>query len=378
MKASDTALVYIITHLELGGAQKVCLSLFHGMHEQGFVPYLITGPEGALAPQVIHKDRVIVISTMKRAIGLSALWQEWKTFSTLVRTLHALKKKHKKVIVHTHCTKAGIVGRWAAFFARIAERIHTVHGFAFHDHQSRIAWWLTYLAELVTSCITTHFVCVSIADIKMGTRLFPRFAHKHSLIRAAVAWERFYKPARSLSGSPQPFVFGTISCFKAQKNLFDLLRAFRFAHHRFAHARLEIIGDGILRPALEAWIAENNLSSVITLHGWQEEVATHMMRWHAFALSSLWEGLPCAVVEARLLQLPVLAYDTGGIHEVITSGHNGFLYSQKDWESLAQGMIQLMESPEVYKTLRTNSDSLHDFKNETMIAQHSSLYRMHL
>ena len=54
-----------------------------------------------------------------------------------------------------------------------------------------------------------------------------------------------------------------------------------------------------------------------------------MMTWHAFVLSSLWEGLPCAIIEARLLKLPVLSYNTGGIHDVIINGENGFLYKQR-------------------------------------------------
>ena len=53
---------------------------------------------------------------------------------------------------------------------------------------------------------------------------------------------------------------------------------------------------------------------------------------NAFILTSLWEGLPCAVIEARLQKLPVLAYDTGGIHDVIFNGSNGFLYTPKEWQ----------------------------------------------
>ena len=59
-----------------------------------------------------------------------------------------------------------------------------------------------------------------------------------------------------------------------------------------------------------------------------------MLNWHAFVLSSLWEGLPCAIVEARLLKLPVLSYNTGGIRDVIQHGKNGYLYHQKDWQKL--------------------------------------------
>ena len=186
-----------------------------------------------------------------------------------------MKKKHKNIIVHTHCTKAGIIGRWAAFFAGIKTRMHTIHGFAFHEHQSLIPWFLMYSIELITSIITTHFICVSSADVKTGIRLFPRFSEKHSIIRAAVAWDQFYIPTRQSSPFPQeqPFIFGTVACFKKQKNMFDLLQAFAATYEKYPQARLEIIGDGILRTALETWIADYNLHAGITLHGWQDHVA---------------------------------------------------------------------------------------------------------
>ncbi len=178
----------------------------------------------------------------------------------------------------------------------------------------------------------------------MGSRLFPRFTRKHSIIRAAVEGEQFYQPAVAVSipSSTQPFIFGSVSCFKPQKNLFDLLSAFERVYAHEPRARLEIIGDGVLRPHIEQWVCERNLERVITLHGWKQLVAPIMKTWHTFVLSSLWEGLPCVVVEARLLRLPVISYDTGGICEVITDQENGLLYKQGDWHGLSHGMLRMM------------------------------------
>ena len=375
--SSDTALVYIITHMELGGAQKVCLSLCSGFKSHQLHTYLITGRQGILADQINGPFKTIFLDSLKREVGIKALLQEIKTFFSLIKMLRTLRKQHKKVIVHTHCTKAGILGRWAAWIAGIKVRIHTIHGYAFHDHQSRIKWLLHYLPELLTSFITTHFVCVSAADAKTGIALFPRFSRKHSIIRAAIAWEQFYIPARKPeSDSPsEHFIFGSISCFKEQKNLFDLLSAFKMVHDACPVARLEIIGDGILRPALQTWIKEHNVSDYVTLHGWQNNVVPFMLNWKAFVLSSLWEGLPCAVVEARMLKLPVLAYNTGGINEVITPGANGFLYPQKEWKQLAQGMITLIQSPQLHQKLQSYSDNLADFNDHSMIQSHHKLYK---
>ncbi len=367
--------VYIITKLELGGAQKVCLSLFHQLPAQHIKTILISGNEGSLAPTVKDHQQVILLDSFKREVSFSLLFAEFKTFLQLIRQLRSLKKQHSSLIVHTHSTKAGLVGRWAAFFAGVKTRVHTIHGYAFHNHQSKLIWSAIYLLELLTSFITTHFVCVSGADVKTGKKLFPRFARKYSVIRAAVDANLFdthhpqpFPPADS------PFVFGSVACHKRQKNLPDLIRAFAFVHTNNPNTRLEIIGDGVGRSSLEALIQELNITHAVTLHGWKSDVAATMKTWHAFTLSSLWEGLPCAVVEARLMKLPVLCYHTGGIYEVIRPGVNGFLYKQKDWQSLAQGMLTLSRDPQLHERLRSSADTLAEFHEDRMIEQHRNLY----
>jgi glycosyltransferase involved in cell wall biosynthesis len=375
----DLHVVYIITKLELGGAQKVCLSLFEGLQRQNIDTYLISGNEGILKEKVADNPQVILLDSFRRSVSLKQVLLEIKTFMQLIRELRKIKNKHPNTIVHTHSTKAGIVGRWAAFFAGIKTRIHTIHGYAFHNHQRRLVWWAIYLIELFTCFITTHFVCVSSADVKSGIRLFPRFSKKHSIIRAAVDWQQFYTPARTIAlekeEEDRPFVFGTISCFKPQKNLFDLLEAFRIVYEQIPHARLEIIGDGEQRIALEEWINHHGLDMAIVLHGWQDKVAPIMKHWDAFMLSSLWEGLPCSVVEARLMGLPVIAYNTGGIHDVIMHGTNGFLVPQKDITGLSDKMLLVAQNKEVRNYLRTHHENLEDFKTESMVQSHHNLYR---
>ena len=187
--------VYIITKLELGGAQKVCLSLFNALQKKGNA-HLISGSDGLLVSKVIHNKQALLLPSFKREVSLRGIFSEVKNFWSLIQQLHKLKQKYPQLIVHTHSTKAGIMGRWAAFFAGIAPRLHTVHGFAFHEHQPRLLWFVIYFLELITSMITTHFICVSSYDAKIGKRLFPFFSKKHSIIRAGVESSSFYHPAQ--------------------------------------------------------------------------------------------------------------------------------------------------------------------------------------
>lgn len=368
-------ILYIITKLELGGAQKVCLFLAKGLKNLGHETFLLSGAHGPLKEQAQQIGTTIFLDDLVREVKGNALLKEIKCFFRLAHEIKKLKKQYPNLMVHTHSTKAGIMGRWAAWYAGIKIRVHTIHGYAFHPYQNKVMWSAIYLAELVTSCITTHFVCVSHTDAATGKKLFPRFTKKHSIIRAAVDWQQFCDAQKiEICTQKEIFIFGTVSCFKPQKNLVDLLRAFAYVHQHNPQTRLEIIGDGTGRKEIEQYIFTHNLQDKIILHGWQPSVAPLMQQWHAFALTSLWEGLPCAVVEARLLKLPVLCYDTGGINEIINHSNNGFLYKQGHWQELAQGMLKISYDQQLYAALRNYNDMLGDFNEKSMIFDHALLY----
>lgn len=364
-------IVYIITKMELGGAQKVCISLFEDLKKK-YQTYLITGTEGVLVPTIAKQEGTVLLPSLTREVSASGILSECKAFIDLIKTLRRLKKKYPDLIVHTHSSKAGILGRWAAFFARIPQRVHTVHGYGFHPHQRWIPWLAIYGCELITSFITTHFVCVSEYDQNTGSRLFPFFRKKSSLIRAAVDHTNFIPVQKATSDT---FIFGTVACFKPQKNIFDLLQAFLIVSQSNPRAHLEIIGDGTLKPLIQEWIRAHNLEDVITLHGWQQHVAPIMKTWDAFVLSSLWEGLPCAVIEARLLKLPVISYITGGIPEVIMHEHNGLLCAQKNVSLLAQHMSRMLRDSELYTQLSSYQDNLTPFYRDSMVMEHDKLYQ---
>ncbi len=377
---NDIKIVYIITKLELGGAQKVCLSLFNGLQELSTPTYLISGQEGFLVETIKNSKNINLLPDLKWDVSFFTIFSEIKAFIHLVKQLKEIKKQSKNVIVHTHSTKAGLLGRWAAFFAGIKNRIHTIHGYGFHKYQNKFTWTIIYLLELFTSLITTHYICVSSKDALKGIKLFPKFSKKHSIIRAAIELESFITAKEIVDNNKiidnnKIFIFGTVSCFKPAKNLIDLLKAFTVTYHKNRNVRLEIIGDGALRAEIEEWINEHDLKACVTLHGWQNNVIKFMIKWNAFVMTSLWEGLPCAIVEARALKLPIISYDTGGIKDIITNYQNGLIYPQKDWQALSNGMLEISTDKTLCDKLANYQDDLSDFNDKQMIRQHLELYQ---
>ncbi|MBU1007590.1 glycosyltransferase [Candidatus Dependentiae bacterium] len=377
MKKNQPHILYVLTKLELGGAQKVCLTLLKGITNHNITSSLLSGTEGPLVEQAKKHDSVFLLKSLKREVGIKTIFYEFLAFIQMITHMRKLKKNHPNVIVHTHSTKAGLMGRWAAFFARIKKRVHTVHGFGFHDHQSRIGWYANMILEYITSLITTHYVCVSRCDQNIGNTYFPWFSKKSSVIRAAVDWNRFYQPAKQTKSDK--IIFGTVSCLKPQKNIIDLLKAYKYVCDNLSQdnqnrIHLQIIGDGIQRPLIESWLAKNNLLNKVDLLGWQHNVDQWMRSWDLFVMSSLWEGLPCAIVEARLNNLPVIAYNIAGIPEIIADKKNGFLVPAGNWKLLGNRMKNLVENHTLLQTLSFYNDHLEDFQNSTMIKKHSELY----
>jgi len=373
--SSKIHVVQIVTKLELGGAQKVCLALMEGLKNNAT---LISGNDGILAYKAQKFKSVYLLDSLNREIGIRAIGTEIRTLFSLIRILKKLKKKHSRIIVHTHSTKAGLLGRWAAFFAGICTKVHTVHGWGFNQYQSWLQWLAIYFLEFVTGFITTRYVCVSSYDVAEGKRLITRFDSKYEIIRAAVDVQLFIPAQRIKKKNIKEFVFGTVSCLKPQKNLFDLLKAFKRVYedaHLFGREVVfKIIGDGVLRSKIENWIIANSLEKSIHLLGWQDNVASHLHCWDAFVMSSLGEGLPCAVVEARLAHLPVVTYRIGGIGDVITDQKNGFLVQAGDWEKLSHRMTILVEDGITYASMKIYKDDFSSFSNDFMIKRHKELY----
>src|SRR5258706_10684216 len=129
-------IVHVITRLIIGGAQKNPLLSCEGQHDRGHEVTLITGPpigpEGSLMERATRYGyRVEVVDEMRRAIRPI---KDWKTYRRLRRRFAELKPD----VVHTHSSKAGIIGRKAAYRAEVPAIVHTVHGLAFTASTSKL------------------------------------------------------------------------------------------------------------------------------------------------------------------------------------------------------------------------------------------------
>jgi len=106
--------------------------------------------------------------------------------------------------------------------------------------------------------------------------------------------------------------------------------------------QLQLVGDGSLRPALEEFVAQHNLTDRIIFLGDQLDVHTYLVKSHVFVLLSDWEGLPISIIEAMRIGLPIVATNVGGVKELVVDHGNGFLVEREDKELLKQRLRHLL------------------------------------
>ncbi len=379
---------HIITKLELGGAQQNTLYTIRRLDRTRFRPLLITGPEGLLRTQAEAIRDVPqyylphFIREIHPAYDLVTLWRLW-------RILRQERRMQRDILVHTHSSKAGVLGRWAAKLAGVPVILHSIHGFGFHPHQSALQRRVFMTAEKLTARITTHFIAVSRANITTGIRAGLFDASRVSLIRSGIELDHFRPPFRSDSDAQQhrrsmlktlripehKAIVGMIACFKPQKAPLDFVRAMKIVSEQFPDVHALMVGDGELRPHIEAVIAKKGLEHTITLLGWRTDIPALLHLFDVLVLTSLWEGLPRVCPQAMAAGLPVVATRVDGTPEAIQDGLNGLLAEPGDVQGIAAHILFLLTHPDRAQDMgRQGQQRVEEFDSHLMVRQQEELY----
>lgn len=341
-------IVHVITRLIIGGAQENTLISCEGQHAHGHDVTLITGPglgpEGSLLERARRAGyRVEVRDEMVRAIGPT---KDIGNYFFLVKRLRELKPD----VVHTHSSKAGIIGRWAAWRVGVPVIIHTIHGLAFTASTSRLVNAAYRYAEKATAPISTRIVCV--ADAMRDQSLAGGVGRKEQYVTvySGMDTSSFLRPPvareevrRSLGIGPQQVVAGTIARLFDLKGHDDLLAVAPDLCRRFPDLRFLWVGDGTLRQKFEMQMREQHLEDRFILTGMVPpsripELANAM---DIVVHPSRREGLARALVQGALAAKPVITYDVDGNRESLIHERTGFLLPPFDVEKLAAALVVL-------------------------------------
>lgn len=367
---------HVITLLELGGAQQNTLYTCSKMDPSRFDVHLLTGRGGYLDGEAVRLlgGRARFLPELVREIRPG---RDVGAYFSLRQAFRELRP----AIVHTHSSKAGILGRAAARAERVPVIVHSIHGFPFNERQPWLVRHAYIGAERLAARWTRRFVAVSRRNAEEGIRRGLFSEDRVSVIRSGIDLAAFAageaSPGKRAEwGIPEgaPLV-GTVACLKPQKAPFDFVAVCVRVSEEVPDAHFLLVGDGAMRPRLERKVEEMGMGGRVHLAGWREDVPEIMRLLDVFVLTSRWEGLPRAVLQARATGVPVVATAVDGTVEAVEDGVCGYLYPPGEVAAMAARVIELLRNRDKRLLMGERGRSgLEEFDQDEMVKQQEELY----
>jgi glycosyltransferase involved in cell wall biosynthesis len=338
--------LHVITRLVVGGAQENTLATVAGLRARDHDVTLVTGPsEGPEGSLLLRARRLriapIVIPEMVREISP-------------VRDAVALARLYRLIsnggfdVVHTHTSKAGVLGRIAARLAGAPAVVHTPHGHVFDGYFGRVSSRLFVEVERILADRTDAMIAISDrcrADhLRLGVGSPERFVTIPSGIPAPPQDRDAARGAMGLDGGE--LAIGCVGRLAPVKGQAILLDAFARLARRRSDARLVLVGDGPCRDELHAMAARLNLDGTVRFLGLRDDASALLAGFDLYVQPSLNEGMGRALAQAMAVGVPVIATDAPGPAALIGTGGAGLLVPAGDPGALAAAIeSQLHDEP---------------------------------
>ncbi len=376
-------IVHVITRLIIGGAQENTLLTVDGLHHHYHDDVtLITGPaegpEGDLFERARQRElKVELMPELVRAIrprtDLKAYWR-----------LRSAIRRLKPDVVHTHSSKAGILGRAAAWHERVPAIVHSIHGMPFGAFESPVKnrFYITLERWAARRCHAIVSVCDAMTQqaLAAGVGNPEQFLTVYSGMDA----DAFLTPRRSsadvrreLGLADDEIAFATVARLFELKGHEDIVAIAASVLTANPKVRFVWIGDGILRDRLIADLEARGIRHAFLLTGLvpPDRIPELLAGVDAVIHPSLREGLARVLPQALLVGRPVISYDIDGAREVVLP-ETGILLQPRDLTGLAAAVLRLADNPSLREAMGQEGRRrfAEQFRHETMTRDLRSLY----
>ncbi|MFI5454303.1 MAG: glycosyltransferase family 4 protein [Isosphaerales bacterium] len=376
-------IVHVITRLIIGGAQENTLLTVQGLHDQYHDDVtLITGPAEGPEGDLFE-------SAARRGLKVEVLPELVRPIRPLVdlrayRRLRAVFRKLRPEVVHTHSSKAGILGRAAAWHEQVPAVVHTIHGLPFGPFETRLKNRL-YVALERWAARRAHAI-VSVCDAMTAQALAAGVGRPHQFLTvySGMDADAFLHPRRprdevrrELGLASDEVAFATVARLFELKGHDDIVAVAADVLASNPKVKFVWIGDGILRDRLIADLDRLGIRRSFILTGLvsPDRIPELLGAVDAVIHPSLREGLARVLPQALLVGRPVISYDVDGAREVVLPD-TGILLEPRDLPGLRRAILDLAADPEARAVLGQEGRRrfANQFRHETMTQQLRSLY----
>ncbi|MEM7273375.1 MAG: glycosyltransferase family 4 protein [Actinomycetota bacterium] len=339
----------IVTTLARGGAQATVMASAE-MSADGVAVTVLAGPDRTDEGSFWDDERAGDAGSIPEVVEVPDLVRRPAPVKDVLALVWLVRwlRRHRPDVVHTHSSKAGVLGRLAARAVGIP-CAHTVHGWGPLYATSPVARRVAVTIERVLARCSAALIVVGRADLRYGLDHGIGSTQRYRLIRSgidtalATAAAARRDEIRSELGLGDRFVVGMVARMAYPKDHASLVAA--VADADLGDAVLVLIGDGPERAEVERLAVAAGLGERIRILGLRPDAATVVAAFDVAVLASRWEGMPRSVVEAAAAGVPVIATDVGSVADLIEDGVSGRLVPPGDVAALAQALVDVHASP---------------------------------
>ena len=343
MTVRRTEVAQVVTRC-IAGAGGVALRGALSLDPERYHVTLVTGEGGPLLDVAAAAGMSVVVEP-----SLVSPISPHQDLTALSR-LEVLFRDRRFDVVHTHSAKAGVLGRLAAHRAGVPLVVHTYHGFPFHTFQSPLRRAAYVAIERHVASRTDVVMAIGTGVATEALRLGLARPTTLRTVRPVVEADTVLRTpgtraaARDALGLPRDIpLVGTVGRVDYQKAPEHMIRAVAALAHRDCHAAW--IGDGPELERARGLARQAGVADRFHFLGERRDVARVLPAFDVFAMSSRYEGLPCAVVEAMRCGLPVVATAVNSLSDLVVPGETGLLVPAGRPELLADAIDEILDSP---------------------------------
>lgn len=338
--------LHVIESLEFGGAEKVVVHLANKLCIDFNITICVTKRFGELREQLDSRIKVICLDG-----------KEGNDLSVPFRLAKIIKSNNIQIL-HTHDWGVYLESALAVILARQSKIIHTVHGSYIPYANSLIPQIKKRARHLLEKLITykTHKIVSVSGSIQQYIEDEIHIkSSKLKIIHNGIEGHSFYS---NEDKSILPIRLITVGRLARVKNHVVMIDAVKCAADKGLDITLSIVGDGPEYDMLIAYVKDLGLSDRVAFLGFRTDIADLLTQHHIFVLSSDYEGISIALLEAMSIGLPAIATDVGGIPDTIVNNKTGLLVKKADSNAMCDAIEYLASN---YNQLEQMGLEAHDF-----------------